>query len=94
MLKKQFYKNISKNIAYIEKKHTNFFHTYISDYGKPAEEKEALTVSQQEKFMEFVKQSNAYNTYYPMFTIMIGTGLRCGVDWSYMERYKHQGKTG
>ena len=28
--------------------------------------------------MEFVKQSNAYNTYYPMFTIMIGTGLRCG----------------
>ena len=28
--------------------------------------------------MEFVKQSNVYNTYYPMFTIMIGTGLRCG----------------
>ena len=50
----------------------------ISDYGKPAEEKEALTVPQQEKFMEFVKQSNVYNTYYPMFTIMIGTGLRCG----------------
>ena len=34
----------------------------ISDYGKTAEEKEALTVSQQEKFMEFVKQSNVYNT--------------------------------
>jgi integrase len=50
----------------------------ISDYGKTAEEKEALTVSQQEKFMEFVKQSNVYNTYSPMFTIMIGTGLRCG----------------
>ena len=33
MLKKQFYKNISKDIAYdiayIEKKHTNFFRTYI-----------------------------------------------------------------
>ena len=28
--------------------------------------------------MEFVKQSNVYNTYYPMFTIMIGMGLRCG----------------
>ena len=26
---KQFYKNISKDIAYIEKKHTNFFRTYI-----------------------------------------------------------------
>ncbi len=43
----------------------------ISDYGKPAEEKEALTVSQQEKFMEFVKQSNVYNTYYPMFTVNV-----------------------
>ena len=32
----------------------------------------------QEKFMEFVKQSNVYNTYSPMFTIMIGMGLRCG----------------
>ena len=29
MLKKQFYKNISKDIAYIEKKHTNFFRIYI-----------------------------------------------------------------
>ena len=28
--------------------------------------------------MELVKQSNVYNTYYSMFTIMIGTGLRCG----------------
>ena len=38
----------------------------------------AAGMIQQEKFMEFVKQSNVYNTYYPMFTIMIGTGLRCG----------------
>ena len=29
MLKKQFYKNISKNITYIKKKHTNFFRIYI-----------------------------------------------------------------
>lgn len=29
-------------------------------------------------YIQFVKQSNVYNTYYPMFTIMIGTGLRCG----------------
>lgn len=28
-------------------------------------------------YIQFVKQSNVYNTYYPMFTIMIGTGLRC-----------------
>ena len=63
----------------------------ISDYGKPAEGKEALTVSQQEKFMEFVKQSNVYNTYYPMFTIMIGTGLRCGaVSYTHLDVYKRQ----
>lgn len=29
MLKKQFYKNISKNITYIKKKHINFFRIYI-----------------------------------------------------------------
>ena len=50
----------------------------ISDYGRPAEEREALTIAQQEKLLDFVKQSNVYNTYYPMLTIMIGTGLRCG----------------
>ena len=50
----------------------------ISDYGRPAEEREALTVAQQKKLLAFVKQSKVYNTYYPMITIMIGTGLRCG----------------
>lgn len=50
----------------------------ISDYGKPAEEKVALTVTQQEKLMSFVQTNNIYNAYYPMLTIMIGTGLRCG----------------
>lgn len=50
----------------------------ISDYGKPAEEKIALTVTQQEKLMSFVQKHNIYNAYYPMLTIMIGTGMRCG----------------
>lgn len=50
----------------------------ISDYGRPAEEREALTVSQQEKLMAFVKQSVVYNTYFPMLTIMLWTGVRCG----------------
>lgn len=43
----------------------------ISDYGRPSEERVALTVSQQEKLIAFAKQSNVYNTYYPMLTIMI-----------------------
>lgn len=50
----------------------------ISDYGRPAEEREALTLSQQEKMLAFVQKHNVYNAYYPMLTIMIGTGLRCG----------------
>lgn len=50
----------------------------ISDYGRPAKEREALSISQQEKLIDFVKQSNVYNVHYPMLMIMIGTGLRCG----------------
>lgn len=50
----------------------------ISDYGRPAEERVALTISQQEKLLAFVQKHNVYNAYYPMPTIMIGTGVRCG----------------
>ena len=50
----------------------------LSDYGRPAQEREALTISQQEKLLEFVQKHTVYNIYYPMLTIMIGTGLRCG----------------
>lgn len=50
----------------------------IRDYGRPAEERFALTKSQQEKIFAFVKGHNIYNVYYPMLTIMINTGLRCG----------------
>lgn len=50
----------------------------ISDYGRPAEERVALTISQQEKLLSFVQKHNVYNAYYPMLTIMIGTGVRCG----------------
>ena len=38
----------------------------ISDYGRQAEERIALTVLQQEKMLEFVKNNQVYNTYYPM----------------------------
>ena len=50
----------------------------ISDYGRPAKERVALTISQQEKLLSFVQKHNVYNAYYPMLTIMIGTGVRCG----------------
>lgn len=47
-------------------------------YGRPAEEREALTISQQGRLLEFVQKHTVYNIYHPMLAIMIGTGLRCG----------------
>lgn len=49
-----------------------------SDYGKQPTEKEVLTIEQQEKLLLFIKNSNVYNVYMPMFTVLLETGLRCG----------------
>ncbi len=48
------------------------------DYGREPEEKKALTVGQQKQLMEFVKSDSRYKRYYPMLTVMLGTGVRCG----------------
>lgn len=50
----------------------------LGDYGKEPKEKKALTAVQQKKLMEFVKSDNTYNVYFPMLTIMLETGVRCG----------------
>ena len=56
------------------------------DYGKEPEEKEILTMEQQEKLLSLIRKSNVYNVYAPMFTILLETGLRCGeligLTWS------------
>ncbi len=49
-----------------------------SDYGKPLEEKDILTLDQQKKLVSFMQGSNVYNVYEPMFTVLLETGLRCG----------------
>lgn len=49
-----------------------------SDYGKPPEEKDILTLDQQKKLVSFMQGSNVYNVYEPMFTVLLDTGLRCG----------------
>ena len=51
-----------------------------SDYGKPPEEKDILTLDQQKKLVSFMQGSNVYNVYEPMFTVLLDTGLRCGDD--------------
>ena len=49
-----------------------------SDYGREAEEKKALTLTQQRRLMQFLKSDSMYKCYCPMLTIMLGTGVRCG----------------
>lgn len=58
----------------------------LGDYGAPAKEKEALTLEQQEKLLEFVEQSNVYKPHLPMMQVMFGACLRVsetiGLTWS------------
>lgn len=49
-----------------------------SEYGTEAKEKEILTLEQQKKLLEFLENSNVYNVYIPMITILLEVGLRCG----------------
>lgn len=41
-------------------------------------EKEALTIEQQEKLLDFLKENNIYSMYYPMIIFALSTGLRVG----------------
>lgn len=54
--------------------------------GKQPEEKEILTLKQQEKLFSLINKSNVYNVYAPLFTVLLETGLRCGeligLTWS------------
>jgi integrase len=47
-------------------------------YGNDAEKKKALTVEQQQLFLSFLKQHPQYNHWYPVFYIMLYTGMRVG----------------
>lgn len=50
----------------------------LGDYGCDAKERVPLTEEQEQKLLDFVKNSNIYNIYYPMLVVMLGTGVRCG----------------
>lgn len=60
--------NISDNALKELKQSRNLF----------AEKRKALTVPEQELFVEFLKNSTQYNHWFPIFTLMLGTGLRVG----------------
>lgn len=42
------------------------------------EKRKALTVSEQELFLDFLRRNHQYNHWYPIFAVMVGTGLRVG----------------
>lgn len=42
------------------------------------EKRKALTIHEQEIFLDFLKKSNMYRHWYPIFALMVGTGLRVG----------------
>lgn len=48
------------------------------DYGETAKEKDVLTPEQQDRLLGFMSDSNVYNVYVPMITVMLETGVRCG----------------
>ena len=49
------------------------------------EKRKALTIPEQELFMQFLKESTQYNHWYPIFAVMLGTGMRVeeltGLRW-------------
>ena len=42
------------------------------------EKRRALTIQEQNLFINFLKNSNMYHRWYPIFCVMLGTGLRIG----------------
>ena len=43
-----------------------------------AEKRKALTVAEQKLFVDFIKNHPQYNHWYPVFAVMLGTGMRVG----------------
>lgn len=50
----------------------------MNEFSRDASEKISLTVQEQEKLLEFIRDSNVYAIYYPLVLFMIGTAVRCG----------------
>lgn len=42
------------------------------------EKRKALTVAEQELFLDFLRRNHQYNHWYPIFAVMVGIGLRVG----------------
>ncbi len=47
-------------------------------HNNDSEKRKALTIQEQEVFEEFLKKQGQYNKWYPIFIVMLWTGLRVG----------------
>lgn len=57
---------------------SNAFKYFAKSNEVISKPREALTVEQQEKFIDFVYSSRIYNRLGNLFTVLLGTGLRIG----------------
>ncbi|NBI89631.1 hypothetical protein D3Z45_03280 [Lachnospiraceae bacterium] len=46
--------------------------------GGTKKERESMTISEQERMLDFIKSSSKYSVYYPMIIFALSTGLRVG----------------
>lgn len=46
--------------------------------GGTKKERESMTISEQERMLDFIKNSSKYSVYYPMIVFALSTGLRVG----------------
>lgn len=56
----------------------NYTHGCTKELGIYNNKRDALTRIQQEKFLQFIRESSEYNAYYWMFEFFFETGVRCG----------------
>ncbi len=56
----------------------NLFREYKASRNFDTEKRKALTKPEQELFINFLKNSENYRHWYPVFAVMLGTGMRVG----------------
>lgn len=57
---------------------TNVLKELKKSHAYKSEQRHALTKDQQNLFLSFLKSHNIYSHWYPIFAVMVGTGLRVG----------------
>lgn len=57
---------------------TNVLKELKKSHAYKTEKRRGLTRAEQELFLDFLQRNTTYNHWYPIFAVMIGTGLRVG----------------